>query len=192
MTRHSVLAWLPVGLILLLAALTFWLTKAVDVREPGRGNAARHDPDIILDNFIARQLGIDGQERYTLRAKKMFHFQDDDSTELADVAFAAIENRVPPMHVSSTTARLTSKADEIFFTDKVVVTRQADSRLRSMTLETDYLHVIPDAGIGKTDRGVVLREGNNIIVAQGMELNSKTATATLNKAKATYYAKHAR
>lgn len=185
--KNSLNAWLPVGLILLLAALTFWLTRTVDV-QPRKPDKARHDPDIIVENFTARQLGPDGNERYTLSAQKMLHFPDDDSTVLREVKFLAQEQEGPPLTVRSTEARLTSKADEVFFLGQVRLTREPFAERGRLTADTTWFHVIPDAGIGRTDRPVTMREGDsNVLNAQGLEINNKTRLATLTKVKATYY-----
>jgi lipopolysaccharide export system protein LptC len=187
MTRNTLIAWLPVGLVLLLAVLTFWLMRAVAPAPATSPGAAPHLPDIVLENFTARQLGIDGKERYTLAANKMRHFRDDDSTELEKVDFSALEKNEPPLRVEASRARLTSKADEIFFFDKVLVVREPEGEQARLTAETTYLHVTPDAGMAKTDRPVVIKQGNSVVTAQGMELNNKTRVATLTKAKAIYY-----
>ena len=109
--------------MMVLAGLTFWLMRIVDVKQT-EPDKTRHDPDMIVENFVARQLGIDGGERYTIGAKRMTHFPDNDSTEVDDVQFSAKEKNQPPLLVTSTRAKLTGKADEIFFLDKVQLVRE--------------------------------------------------------------------
>lgn len=188
MSRHGITAWLPVLLALLIAGLTMWLTKAVEIRRSGAPESVRHDPDIVLESFTARQLGLDGKGRYTLVARKMVHFADDDSTELTGVTFNATEQQSPPMRIDSARARLTSKADEVFFHDRVVIVREPEGEVGQLTVETTFLHLWPDSGIAKTDQPVVLREGRNTVRAEAMEINNKTRVAQLTKARATYYA----
>ena len=178
--------WLPIGLILALALLTFWLTQAVEVKQP-EPDKTRHDPDMIVENFTARQLGPDGAERYTLTAQKMLHFPDNDTTDLDGVQFTATEKNNPPMRVMSPRARLTGKADEIFFLDFVQIVREPFGGYQRLIGETSYFHVIPDLGIGDTDKPVKLTEGNNVMTAEGMEINNKTRVANLSKVKAIYY-----
>ena len=178
--------WLPIGLILALALLTFWLTQAVDVKQP-EADKTRHDPDMIVENFTARQLGLDGAERYTLMAQKMLHFPDNDSTDLEGVKFVATEKNGPPISVVAPTARLSGKADEIFFLDFVQIVREPSAGYQRLVGETTYFHVIPELGLGRTDKPVKLTEGGNIMTAEGMELNNKTRVATLTKVKAIYH-----
>ncbi len=179
--------WLPLGILLLLAGLTFWLMRAVEVKQP-EPDQQRHDPDMIVENFTARQLGLDGGERYTITARKMLHFPDDDSTQLERAQFSAKEKNAAPLLVTSERAKLTGKADEIFFLDRVQLVREPFQGYQRLVADTTYFHVIPDLGIGKTDRPISLREGDNMMNAEGMEINNKTRVATLSRVKAIYHA----
>ncbi|MDQ3260765.1 MAG: LPS export ABC transporter periplasmic protein LptC [Pseudomonadota bacterium] len=180
-------AWLPLGILLLLAGLTFWLMRIVEVKQP-QPDKKRHDPDMIVENFTARQLGLDGGERYTITARKMLHFPDDDSTLLDGVQFSAKEKNDAPLQVTSERAKLTGKADEIFFLDRVQIVRDPFQGYQRLVGDTTYFHVIPDLGIGKTDQPISLREGDNVMTAEGMEINNKTRIAILSTVKASYHA----
>ena len=177
---------LPLGIMLLLAGLTFWLMRAVELKAP-EPDKKRHDPDMIVENFTARQLGLDGGERYIITARKMLHFADDDSTELDRVQFSAKEKNDAPLLVTSERAKLTGKADEIFFLDRVQLVRDPFQGYQRLVGDTTYFHVIPDLGIGKTDQPISLREGDNVMMAEGMEINNKTRVATLSRVKAIYH-----
>lgn len=177
---------LPIGLMLLLAGLTFWLMRAVQVKQ-AEPDITRHDPDMIVDNFTARQLGADGVERYTIAATKMIHFPDNDSTDVEDVQFSSKEKNEAPLLVTSSKAKLTGKADEIFFLEKVRLVREPFQTFQRLIGDTTYFHVIPDLGIGKTDQPITLREGDNVMTAAAMEINNKTRVATLSRVKASYH-----
>ena len=179
-------AWLPGVVLLMLAGLTLWLNYVVQSKPVETTEKLRHDPEYIVDNFSSRQLGVDGDVLYTLSARKMIHYPDDDTTHLEDVSFNAFEKNQPPLKILSNNALLTSKADEIFFSGIVVIVRSAFRGREKTTMRTTYLHVIPDKGIGETDKDVEVVEANSVINATGMELNNKTRIAKFNRAKATY------
>ncbi len=172
--------------MLVLAGLTFWLMRIVETK-PREPDKTRHDPDMIVENFTARQLGIDGDERYTISAKKMTHFPDDDSTDVEQVQFSAREKNQAPLVVTSSRAKLTGKADEIFFLDKVKLVREPFQTFERLVGDTTYFHVIPDLGIGKTDQPITLQEGANTMTASAMEINNKTRVAILSRVKASYH-----
>ena len=184
--KSTATIWLPIGLMLVLAGLTFWLMRVVEVKQ-AEPDKMRHDPDMIVENFVARQLGIDGGERYTITAKRMTHYPDNDSTDVDDVQFSAKEKNQAPLVVTSTRAKLTGKADEIFFLDKVQLVREPFAAYRRLVGDTTYFHVIPDLGVGKTDQPITLKERENTMIATGMEINNKTRVATLSRVKATYH-----
>ena len=50
---------------------------------------------------------------------------------------------------------------------------------RPITLETEYLHVVPKTERADTDRRVTIREPRGIIEAVGLELDNKTKTLKL-------------
>ena len=48
-----------------------------------------------------------------------------------------------------------------------------------MTLQTSYLHVIPDQDLAKTDRQVTLTSGNSTVTSVGLEFNNATRSLKL-------------
>lgn len=179
-------AWLPVILLGALAALAFWLNDIVQSARVTPPGPPRHDPDYILGRFVAHQLAPDGTLHYTLAARKMVHYADDDATRLEQVEFAAYEPGQPPVKVVSDFALLTSKADEVFFSGDVLLRRDGVAKDPPLTIRTTYLHAVPETGMVDTDKAVVANEGNDVVTASAMTLNSKTRHLELTHVKATY------
>jgi lipopolysaccharide export system protein LptC len=182
-------AWLPVGLLLLVAALAVWLNSAVQGVPPKSDGSKRHDPDSMVENFVAKQFAPDGRIRYTLAAQKMVHYPDDDTSHLTAPRFEAFEQDTPPLTVSAQTGMLTQKGDEVFLYGDVLMVREATATTPRMTLRTSYMHVIPDSGIAQTDKPVVMEDPTTIVNAAGMLANNKLRTIALTKVKATYVQK---
>mgnify|MGYP000856062201 FL=1 len=59
----------PLAMLVLLAALTFWLNRVIEGDKP-RG-PQRHDPDYWVENFVVRRFDLDGKLQHTLVAKKL-------------------------------------------------------------------------------------------------------------------------
>lgn len=183
---HRASNWIPLLLLVLLTAATFWLSRAV-TGLPGKGDGAkRHDPDMIAENFTAKQFGEDGHVRYTLSAKKMIHYPDDDTSHLMEVTLKDMEKDKPPVTATADTALLTQKGDEVFLRGNVVMIREAGGDLSRLVIRTDYLHVIPDTGIAQTDRPVVIEDAKTIIHAASMLINNKAETISLTRVNANY------
>ena len=75
-------AWFPVLLLAAVAAVTVWLDRHVQPPETVNTGKARHDPDYIAENFTVTRIGPDGAVRYRMKARRMQHYPDDDTTDL--------------------------------------------------------------------------------------------------------------
>src|SRR5258708_13662500 len=90
-------SWLPLAALALLVVLTLWLNQLVQAPGARADGSKRHDPDLMVENFNARKLGADGAVLYTLVARKMVHFPDDDSALLETVRIEAVHPNPPKM-----------------------------------------------------------------------------------------------
>ena len=178
--------WLPLAVLLLLVGLTLWLNQLVMVPTARADGSKRHDPDLIVESFNARTLGKEGEVHYTLAARKMVHYPDDDSALLESVTLESFEPRQPRMKVTADHGRLEQGGDRVWIEGNVVVTREGDAKTEPATLTTDKLLVLPDAGIARTSSPVVLESPSGRAVAQGMELDNKARTVKLDRVRATF------
>lgn len=169
--------WFPVGLLFLLALLTFWLDRVVQPAPKKQDGSSRHDPDYWVENFTATRMGPDGLPRHVLVAGKMTHYPDDDTTDLVQPHLTHYATGLPPMHIQAQTGKVSSNGEHAWFTGNVKVTREAGqgkSGTSELNMTTDYLHVIPDKNFAQTDRAVSVRNATTWVTAVGMELDSRT------------------
>lgn len=179
-------SWLPLGVLSMLVALTWWLDQLVQPAGD-RGDAnKRHDPDLIVENFSARKYGDDGNTLYTLAARKMVHYPDDDSALLERLGFEAYEPRQPRVTIASERGRLLEGGDQVWFEGNVVVVREADRRYDASRLTTDRLLVLPDTGVARTTSPVLLENPEARMQAAGFELDNHARTIRLDHVRATY------
>ena len=179
-------SWLPLAALALLVGLTFWLHQLVQAPAARASGALRHDPDLIVENFNARKLGEDGRVLYTLVARKMVHYPDDDSALLDKVTLEAFEPKQPKMTVTADHGRLEQGGDRVMIEGNVVVTRAADARNEAARLTTDKLLVLPDVGIARTTSEVTLHSASGQAVAAGLEIDNRARTMMLDRVRATY------
>lgn len=166
-------AWFPAVLLALVAAVTIWLDREVQPPDRARDGKLRHDPDYVVENFSAVRIGPDGTPRYALSARRMVHYPDDDTTHLETPRF---EGYSDPAAVTATskTALLSSNGEEAYLIDDVRLVRAAHGDKSELTVQTSWLHVIPDANIAKTDRPVRISTANTLITSVGLEFNNET------------------
>lgn len=170
---------LPLGLMFLLAALTLWLRV---VMEPGTGPGNghdRHDPDAMVENFRLTRLDENGVPQYTLTAAGMVHYADDDSTELSapQLTRKTADSRIA---ITSNKGTVTRDGEEAFFRDNVLIVRSATPDRAEMRLQTEYLHVLAEKNVARTDHPVVITEGKSILTGVGMEFDDNARRFSLS------------
>lgn len=180
--------WFALIVLALLAALTYWIDRTVQPPAPKRDGSTRHDPDYIVNNFTSAKSDEKGNPRYTLSGVEMRHFPDDDSTELVKPAFSQFSLKKPTTTVSGDRGMISSNGENVYFMDNVKVVRAASAQKGELTVLTDYLHIIPDQSLIKTDREVtILQAPRTVIHATGMELNKKERSLKLFKRVKVHY-----
>ncbi len=187
MIAERLSVWFPLLLLGALAALTFWLDRAVQM-PPAAANVARHDPDYIVYGLSAVRMGADGRTQSTLTSDKMLHYPDDDSTLLTMPRWVSYEPNAPPITITAREALVSSNGDNIYFRNDVRVVRAPHAEHSELVLETTLLHVIPDKNIAETDQPVRITDANTVVNAIGLELNSEThVLKLLSQVKGTHH-----
>ena len=179
--------WAPVLLLGSLAALTYWLDAQVQPSAARRDGSTRHDPDLFLVNFRAVSFDENGKPRESLAATRGHHFPDDETSELTKPHIRITQADKPPFEVTAERAKISGDREHAYFTGHVVARREAEDPAATkgreaagpLTLETEYLHVIPKADRAETDKAVTIREPRGIIEAVGLDLDNKTKTLKL-------------
>jgi len=181
-------AWFPLLLLAALAGLTFWLDRVVQPPGNGQGAVVRHDPDYIVDGLSAVRMAPDGSVKHSLFADRMVHFPDDDTTHLRLPRFVSYATVQAPVTITAREALVSTEGENIYFHDDVLVTRAPYANRSELRLRTNYLHVIPDDNIARTDRPVTITDANTTVHAVGLELNSETQVLRLlSRVKGTYH-----
>jgi lipopolysaccharide export system protein LptC len=171
--------WLPLLPLFGLLGATYWLNQQVQPEPAAPDSSKRHDPDAIIENFSATKLNEQGVPRFIMAAKIMLHYPDDDSTTLEVPRITMLSAEHPTIHAIAKHGTVSSKGDEIFLHDEVEVLREASARQDELSLQTEYLHIIPDQNLTNTDRAVTIVDAHNTVHAIGMEMNSETRTLKL-------------
>jgi lipopolysaccharide export system protein LptC len=179
-------SWLPLAALALLVALTLWLNGLVQPPAARADGKLRHDPDLVVEKFNASKLGEDGRVLYTLAARKMVHYPDDDSALLEWIKLEAFEPRQPTMTITADHGRLEQGGDRVWIEGNVVVHRAGDAKTEEARLTTEKLLVLPEAGIARTSSEVRLESATGHALASAMEIDNRARTLKLERVSATY------
>jgi lipopolysaccharide export system protein LptC len=166
----------PLFMLLLLAALTFWLSRVIQSDAP-RG-PLRHDVDYWAEGVKMLRFDINGTLQHTLTAEKLLHYPDDDTTIVTTPHLTY--HRQPPVEIAARMAYIGRDGKEVDLVDDVRVTRHgATGDAPSTTLETRTLKVFPDEEKGSTSDPVIITRGNSIMHGSGLEIDNSTGITVL-------------
>lgn len=172
--------WFALIVLALLAALTFWIDRAVQPPQPKRDGSTRHDPDYIINNFVSSRADRDGNPRFSLVGVEMRHYPDDDSTELDRPAFTQFSLKKPTTRMEGQRGTVSANGENVYFMDNVKLVRAATRSKGELTVLTEYLHIVPDQDFVETDRPVtILQAPRTVIHGNGMEYYKKEGVLKL-------------
>lgn len=178
MTDHSP-SLLPLAVVAALAALTFWLNQVSVEPLPQDDSAFRHDPDLIVENFVATAFDRHGYPRYALAAVKMTHYMDDDTTVLEAPRFEQHSPMVPIVRATAKRGFVSSQGDHVHLLDQVRLTREPTPGVPELVMTTEYLHITPEAELMRTDKPVEVHQGASWVTADSLYADGKARTLEL-------------
>ncbi len=167
--RLSATRLFPLLLMLALAALTFWLERTVREEEGVHPSLRRHDPDYIVDNLTNTRFDAKGRVDSTLAAAKMLHYPDDDSTDLIAPRVVQTKPDEPRITLTADRGTLSQDGEEVFLYGNVLVVREGQAERPETRMQTSFMHVVRAQSVYRTDREVVITEGDRVLSGRGME-----------------------
>lgn len=175
--------WVPIGLLLILVVLTLWLNRLVQ-SNPGRNNGQeRHDPDVIIESFSAQKFSQTGEVHYTLSAKKMTHYPDNDSALLESIQFSATPPSQQRFSAEAKQGVLFDGGDRVVIEGDVTVRSEGDANTNTpaLTLKTPRLTILPNENIARSDAGVSVEGAGSRMTADSFVLNNETRTLNFKR-----------
>ncbi|MCF8150392.1 MAG: LPS export ABC transporter periplasmic protein LptC [Burkholderiaceae bacterium] len=167
---------LPIAMMILLAALTFWLNQIIQGDNP-RG-PLRHDPDYWVERFEVRRFDTEGKLQHTLHADKLLHYPDDDTTIVTTPHFTY--HQLPQSEVFGRMAYMGPDGKVVDLVDDVKVIRYPDLDKSAPTvMETRTLRIYPDDEKAHTDDPVRITRGLSIVNGVGLDVDNKSGLSVL-------------
>lgn len=164
--------WLTVLLL-----LTLWLDKNLQRPDSLQGSGIQQEIDYIIENLDGIQTNHELKVNRFFSADKLMHYPAGDMTKMEHIGLINIEPDKPLLKVTSDQAELRGGDNDIFLTGNVAIIRGEDQD--KVTMLTDFLHLIPDADVAKTDHTVTVTRMNSIINAVGLFMNNQTGEILL-------------
>jgi lipopolysaccharide export system protein LptC len=188
MKRQRSSSLFPLLLILAMAAGSLWLERAVQAPERDRSGKSRHDPDFIAEDFGITKMSPAGNPEYSLSAERMLHYPDDESTDILAPRMVQRREDAAPVLIRADRGRISRNGEETRFYGNVVVLREAGRGRSELRVQTEYLQIIPERDLARTDQPVVITEGRSRLTGIGLEFNNKTRQfALLSQVRGTFH-----
>jgi lipopolysaccharide export system protein LptC len=164
----------PLLLMLALAAGSLWLERAVQAPERDNSGKTRHDPDFVAQKFGITKIGASGRPEYILSAARMLHYPDDESTDIVAPRLVQRRDNAAPVTIHADRGTITKNGAEATFLGNVVVVRDPSPGKSELRVQTEYLQIVPDLDLARTDKAVTITEGNSRLSGVGLEFNNRT------------------
>ena len=167
----------PLVVMAILAGLTFWLDRTSQNDDASERMAIRHEMDFYADQFVLRRFATDGSLQHILRAQRMVHFPDDDSTEVWDPILQYYQGRETT--VTADMAWMDKAGKHVRLKNNVAIRRVNDPGEPDMVITTSLMNVVPDDEYAYTNEPVTITRGRDVLYAQGLEADNKAQVVTL-------------
>lgn len=164
--------WLPLAILLLLAALSFWIDHMV---EPPAGGStpAQTDPEGIMENFKAMRTDATGKPQYRLSARKLRHYSNSKFTELESPRLTQLDAQSGDVTAISNQATVSADGNEVDLRGDVLVERAARPGQSPMTLRSARLLVFPEQDRMRSPGPVEIHDATVDLRANAMEYDAK-------------------
>lgn len=163
-------AGISIALLAVLAAGSLYLAELS--QRLGQGPQTRkltHEPDFFVENFALTRLDAQGAPVFRLSAERLVHYPDDDSTEYRKPQLVSLDPEKPTvtLHADRGRADKGGKLTELF--DNVRLTRASAADRPALRVLTDYVMLLSDEDVARTDRPVRIEFGQSVLTGVGMD-----------------------
>lgn len=186
--RRRLPALATLAALLGLAGASFWMLALSERSEPGAGVQTRgNEPDYIIDNFRYVSVARDGKAKYLIEGEQLTHVPAANTSFIRQPRLTSYAPARPPMKVRADDARINGDHSEIHLENNVKLERPQTGGTDKLTVESDYMLLLPDQDVAKTDRPVRARLGDSTLDGTGMVADNARQLLTLqSRVNATY------
>ena len=173
---------LVIALLSALALGSFWvlevMRRSVIETLPA---VVREEPDYYVEKFLFVKMSAAGLARYNIAGARLTHFPRNDSYEIHQPILNSRNNPQSPLILSAERALVDHGATNIHMLDNVQLERPASATAERFQLSSQYLLILPDDDVIRTDKAVEMTLGQSSLTATGMSINNSTREFQLLK-----------
>jgi lipopolysaccharide export system protein LptC len=167
-------------LLSVLAAGSYWLAVRAHLLDPVE-KVPTHDVDYYSDDFALVRMDVNGKPRYELRADRLFHYADDDSTKLVRPTLTTLAPDKPVVHLTSSDGDVSSGGDVVQLSGGVTLRRDPSANDPGLTAEASRMTIWPDEDIARSSVPVHAVHGNSTMDGDTMYFSNTDRVLKLNE-----------
>lgn len=171
-----------------LALLSWWfqdIWKEAPIIQPVRDT---HFPDYFMENFTLTNMDKTGKPSYILRASKMLHYADDNSSELQQPRIQFLSDK-GDWTITADYALILQDGQQIQLKNNVQLSRIASEQQTPLTIDTDNLSINTRSEIARTDSLAQVTSKGLSMSSNGLVYDNRKGTLQLlSKVKGVYEA----
>jgi len=167
---RAILRMMPLILMGILTLITFWLVKKSNAPEGEVLERVRlHEPDYVITNGTLSALNEAGNTKYRVLGKKVIHYDDDASIDIATPRMRLFQLDKAPVTVKADTGHLDGDLTVLDLIDNAQIFRPAQAATATepatlrMLAQSSYFRVLINDDIIETDRPIRLEQGMSVM-----------------------------
>lgn len=177
--RETLVSYLPLLLMVLLALGSWWLVKNSPQPLVAReSKLPAGQPDYTMRGFTVQRFAADGPLRLTLEGRELHHYPDSDRIEIEELRLTALGADGRPAVATARRALSDGKARDVQLLGGAQLrSRTADGT--PLEIDSEFLRFETEAQRVTTDRTVKLRMGSTQATAGGLVWDNRTRVLEL-------------
>jgi lipopolysaccharide export system protein LptC len=159
--------------LIVLALGSFWLSEVLRrTADDVIPNPERREPDFYVEKFSYIKMAKTGAARYHFTGEKLTHNPQDDSYDIVQPVVTNMGDAESPITMRAKRGRVNSDNSQVHLYDNVRLDRPATADSDAIHVRSEYLLVLPDDDVMKTDKPVEITMGQSKLTGTGMLANN--------------------
>ena len=162
--------WIAIA-AMLLGAGSFWIWRQIEDEMQVPAPLGRHEPDYYLVDMVRHSMDRNGELQNILIADRVYHYPDDDSTELARPRMEIYNDTASPWQVVAESGTIKSNSELVLLHGKVEIWRLDDAGKREFEILTSEMRVFPKVQYAETDNAATIKSPSAVTKTKGFKAN---------------------
>jgi len=161
--------------LIVLALGSFWLSEVMRrAASDAIPTPERTEADFYVEKFSYVKMAKTGAAQYHFTGAKLTHNPQDDSYDIVKPVVTNIGNGQSPITTRAERGRVNSDNTQVHLYENVRMDRPPSATGDAIHVRSEYLLILPDDDVMKTEKPVEIQMGQSKLTGTGMFANNAT------------------